>query len=48
MAEEKDKTIEKDQEIIKPVGRTKDELSERDLERASGGYTVKDGLAKNV
>lgn len=37
MAEEKEKAIEKDQETIKHAGGTKDELSEKDLDKASGG-----------
>jgi len=41
MADEKDKAIEKDQETIKPAGGRKDELSEKDLDQASGGFTVK-------
>ena len=37
MADEKEKKIEKDQETIKPTGDKKDELSEKDLDKASGG-----------
>lgn len=37
MAEEKDKAIDKDQETIIPAGAKKDELSEDDFERVSGG-----------
>ena len=37
MADEKEKAIEKDQETIKPTGAKKDELSEKELEKASGG-----------
>jgi hypothetical protein len=39
MAEEKEKAIEKDQETKKPAGK-KDELSEKDLDKASGGGHV--------
>jgi hypothetical protein len=37
MAEEKEKAIEKDPETIKPAGSKKDELAEKDLDKASGG-----------
>jgi hypothetical protein len=37
MADEKEKAIEKDQETIKPAGGKKEELSEKDLDKASGG-----------
>jgi hypothetical protein len=37
MAEEKEKKIEKDQETKKPAGSKKEELSEKDLDKASGG-----------
>jgi len=37
MAEEKDKAIEKDQETNPPAGANKDELSDEDLKKASGG-----------
>lgn len=37
MADDKKKEIEKDQETIKPAGGKKDELSEKDLDKASGG-----------
>lgn len=37
MAEKKEKAIDKDQEIIKPAGGKKEDLSEKDLEKASGG-----------
>ena len=37
MPDEKEKAIAKDQEIIQPVGGTKGELSEKDLDKASGG-----------
>jgi hypothetical protein len=40
MADEKEKKIEKDQETIKPAARKKDELSEKDLDKASGGSHV--------
>jgi hypothetical protein len=40
MAEEKEKAIEKDQETKKPAGGKKDELSEKDLDKASGGGHV--------
>jgi hypothetical protein len=40
MADEKKKAIEKDQETIKPDGGKKDELSEKDLDKASGGGHV--------
>jgi hypothetical protein len=35
--EKKEKVIDKDQETIIPAGVEKDELSEEDLERLSGG-----------
>jgi hypothetical protein len=38
MADEKKKAIEKDQETIKPDGGKKEELSEKDLDKASGGF----------
>jgi len=34
---EKDKTIEKDQQTIEPAGGKPDELSEKDLDKTSGG-----------
>ena len=37
MTEEKEKAIEKDQEPKKPARGKKDELSEKDLEKATGG-----------
>jgi hypothetical protein len=37
MADEKDKAIEKEQETKPPAGAKKDELSEKDLDKASGG-----------
>lgn len=37
MTEEIKKAIEKDPETTKPAGSQKDELSDRDLEKASGG-----------
>ncbi len=37
MSEEKDKAIEKDQQTILPAGGKQDELSEKDLDKASGG-----------
>jgi len=37
MSEEKDKAIEKDQQSILPTGDKPDELSEKDLDKASGG-----------
>ena len=37
MADERENTIEKDQEIQKPAGGTKEELSEKELGKASGG-----------
>ena len=37
MSEEKDKAIEKDQQTIQSTGGTQDELSEKDLDKASGG-----------
>jgi len=37
MAEEKVKGIEKEQEAVKPTGSKKEELSEQDLDKASGG-----------
>ena len=37
MAEEKEKAIEKDQETTKPAGAKKEDLSEKDLDKASGG-----------
>jgi len=42
MADEKDKAIEKDQETIKPAGsgKTGAELSEKDLEKATGGKVL--------
>ena len=50
MAEEKEKAIEKDQESMKPVGGKKEELSEKDLVKASGGafnaYLVFNGSDK--
>lgn len=42
MSEEKEKVIEKDQQTILPPGGKQDELSEKDLDNASGGkYSVK-------
>jgi hypothetical protein len=38
MADEKEKKIEKDLQTIKPAGDKKDELSEKDLDKASGGF----------
>lgn len=38
MAEEKEKAVEKDQGTTKPAGGKKDELSEKDLDKASGGH----------
>ena len=40
MSEEKDQAIEKDQQTILPGGK-QDELSEKDLDKASGGKLVK-------
>ena len=37
MAEEKEKAIEKDQEITTPAGAKKDELSDEDFENVAGG-----------
>jgi len=37
MADEKKKAIEKDQATIKPAEGKKDELTEKDLSKASGG-----------
>jgi hypothetical protein len=37
MSAEKDKAIEKDQQTIQPAGDKQDELSEKDLDKASGG-----------
>jgi hypothetical protein len=37
MADEKKKAIEQDQETIKPTGGKEEELSEKDLDKASGG-----------
>ncbi|HMD87219.1 MAG TPA: hypothetical protein VKO18_21230 [Terriglobia bacterium] len=37
MADEKEKAIEKEQEPKTPAGVKKDELSEKDLDKASGG-----------
>jgi len=37
MSEEKDKAIEKDQQSIQPTGGQTEELSEEDLNKASGG-----------
>ena len=37
MADEKDKEIEKEQETRKPAANKKDELLEKDLDKASGG-----------
>ncbi len=37
MSEEQDKVIEKDQQTIEPTGGRQDELSEKDLDKASGG-----------
>jgi hypothetical protein len=37
MADEQEKAIEKDQETVKPTRGKKDELSEKDLDKASGG-----------
>ena len=41
MSEEKDKAIEKDQQTILPTGGKPDELSEKDLDKASGGVLEK-------
>jgi len=41
MSEEKDKAIEKDQQTILPAGGKQDELSEKDLDKASGGWIQK-------
>jgi hypothetical protein len=40
MADEEEKAIEKDQETIKPAGGNKEELSEKDLDKASGGTAL--------
>jgi len=40
MAGEKEKAIEKDQQNVKPTGGKKEELSEKDLEKAAGGTTA--------
>ena len=37
MADEKEKAIEKDQQTIVPDGAKKDDLSEQDLEKTTGG-----------
>jgi hypothetical protein len=37
MADEKEKTIQADQEATNPAGDKQAELSEKDLEKASGG-----------
>lgn len=37
MSEEKDKAAEKDQQTIQSTGGKQDELSEKDLDKASGG-----------
>jgi hypothetical protein len=37
MASKKEKGIEKDPQTIKPAGGKKGELSEKDLDKASGG-----------
>ena len=41
MSEEKDKAIEKDQQTIQSTGGKQEELSEQDLDKASGGKTQK-------
>jgi hypothetical protein len=41
MTEEKKKTFENDQETIKPTRGKEDELTEKDLEKASGGHFPK-------
>ncbi len=41
MSDEKDKVIEKDQQTIEPTGDAADELSEKDLDKASGGKLEK-------
>jgi len=41
MAEEKEKTIDKDQETIIPSGAKKDELSDEDIEKVAGGELYK-------
>ena len=40
MADEKDKTIATDNETTKPTGGKNDELSDKDLNNASGGGTL--------
>jgi len=49
MADEKEKTIAKDQEIIKPAGGKKptDEISEEDLKKAAGGGRLLDKGSPN-
>jgi hypothetical protein len=38
MTEEMKKAVEQDQETIKPAGAKKDDLSEKELEKAVGGW----------
>jgi len=40
MAEEKEKAVEKDQEIKTPAGARKDELSDEEIKRVAGGTTT--------
>jgi len=40
LAEEQEKATEKNQEAIKPLGGKKEELSEKDLDKSSGGRLV--------
>jgi len=46
MADEKEKAIEKDQEIITPAGGKKDDLSDEDLKKAAGGVRHDDEWPK--
>ena len=38
MTEEIKKAIDKDPETIKPAGNEKDEIADKDLEKAAGGW----------
>ena len=38
MAKENDEVTHKDQESVKPAGSNKEELSEKDLDKAAGGF----------
>jgi hypothetical protein len=45
MAEEKEKAIERDRATSIPAGPKKDELAEKDLDKAAGGWTWVEGGA---